>query len=252
MFQELKTSIRALREEDFQDIIRITREYLWKHYLVVPLLPYAMSKIRSFDASNDVDKLVDFTYTFWHGLLRPLQVRNELVELVKDVNKEKPKYILEIGTALGGTLLLFCRVASENAVIISIDLPLGMGGGGYSQARKPLYESFTTKQQHMYLIRGDSHKREIVEKVKALLDGKKIDFLFIDGDHTYEGVKQDFEMYSPFVKKNGIIALHDIIESKYKGCEVYKFWNEIQGRYEHRTLVEDYAQKWAGIGLIKK
>jgi cephalosporin hydroxylase len=252
MFQELKTSIRALREEDFQDIIRITREYLWKHYLVVPILPYAMYKIRKFDASNDVDKLVDFTYTFWHGLLRPLQVRNELVELVKDVDKEKPRYILEIGTALGGTLFLFCRMASENAVIISIDLPLGMGGGGYSQARKPLYESFTSQQQHMYLIRGDSHKREIVEKVKALLDGKEIDFLFIDGDHTYEGVKQDFEMYSPFVKKNGIIALHDIIESKYKGCEVSKFWNEIQDRYEHRTIVEDYAQKWAGIGLIKK
>ena len=201
MFQELKTSIQALREEDFQDIIKITREYLWKHYLVVPILPYAMYKIRSFNASNDVSKLVDFTYTFLHGLLRPLQVRNELVTLVKDANKEKPRYILEIGTALGGTLFLFCRVASENAVIISIDLPLGMGGGGYSLARKPLYESFTSHQQHMYLIRGDSHKRAMVEKVKALLDGKEIDFLFIDGDHTYEGVKQDFEMYSPFVKK---------------------------------------------------
>jgi hypothetical protein len=34
--------------------------------------------------------------------------------------------------------------------------------------------------------------------------------LFIDGDHTYEGVRRDFEMYSPLVRKGGIIAFHDI------------------------------------------
>jgi cephalosporin hydroxylase len=252
MFQELKAAMRALREEDFQNVIGILWEYLWKHYLILPILPYAMHKIRRFDAPNDVDRLVDFAYTFWHGLLRPLQVRSELVELVREVNKEKPRYILEIGTALGGTLFLFCRMASENAVIISIDLPLGMGGGGYSHVRKPLYESFTSQHQRMYLMRGDSHKREMIERVKAILDGREIDFLFIDGDHTYEGVKRDFEMYSPLVKKGGAIALHDIIQSKYKGSKVDKFWNEIQGRYEHRTIIEDYAQQWAGIGLIKK
>jgi hypothetical protein len=37
----------------------------------------------------------------------------------------------------------------------------------------------------------------------------KIDFLFIDADHSYEGVKLDFELYSKLVKKTGIIALHD-------------------------------------------
>jgi hypothetical protein len=30
-----------------------------------------------------------------------------------------------------------------------------------------------------------------------------VDFLFIDGDHTYEGVKKDFEMYSPLVRREG-------------------------------------------------
>ena len=36
-----------------------------------------------------------------------------------------------------------------------------------------------------------------------------IGFLFIDGDHRYEGVKKDFELYSPKVKVDGIIAFHD-------------------------------------------
>jgi len=37
----------------------------------------------------------------------------------------------------------------------------------------------------------------------------KIDFLFIDGDHSYEGVKLDFDLYSTLLTENGIIMLHD-------------------------------------------
>lgn len=43
----------------------------------------------------------------------------------------------------------------------------------------------------------------------------KIDFLFIDGDHSYEGVKKDFELYSTLVNDNGIIVIHDT-DSKYE------------------------------------
>jgi hypothetical protein len=37
----------------------------------------------------------------------------------------------------------------------------------------------------------------------------KIDFLFIDGDHTYEGVKKDFDLYSTILSDNGVIIIHD-------------------------------------------
>jgi hypothetical protein len=37
----------------------------------------------------------------------------------------------------------------------------------------------------------------------------KIDYLHIDGDHSYEGVKKDFELYSTIMSKNGIITIHD-------------------------------------------
>jgi predicted O-methyltransferase YrrM len=50
-----------------------------------------------------------------------------------------------------------------------------------------------------------------LDVIKNILDDRKVDFLFIDGDHTYEGVTRDFEMYSPLVKRGGIIAIHDIV-----------------------------------------
>jgi hypothetical protein len=41
----------------------------------------------------------------------------------------------------------------------------------------------------------------------------KIDFLFIDGDHSYEGVKKDFDLYSKIVSENGVIMIHDTDEN---------------------------------------
>jgi hypothetical protein len=41
----------------------------------------------------------------------------------------------------------------------------------------------------------------------------KIDILFIDGDHSYEGVKTDFELYSKIMSDNGIIIIHETDEN---------------------------------------
>lgn len=54
---------------------------------------------------------------------------------------------------------------------------------------------------------------------------KPIDILFIDGSHEYDDVKSDFEAFYPHVKKNGIIAFHDI-KGKWDG--VIRFWSEVQ------------------------
>jgi len=186
------------------------------------------------------------------GLIEPTQVRDEILELLMFLSKLNPKYILEIGTASGGTLFLFSRIASKDATIISIDLPGGAFGGGYPKWKIPLFKSFALSKQKIHLIRADSHKKETLEKTKSILGNRKLDFLFIDGDHTYEGVKKDFEMYSPLVKKGGVIALHDIVQHPPEsGCEVSTFWNEIKSKYEYIEFVKSWNQNWAGIGLIK-
>jgi len=163
----------------------------------------------------------------------------------------RPKVILEIGTARGGTLFLFTRIADPEAVIISIDLPGGPFGGGYPSWRIPLYKSFSKGEQKIYLIRKDSHDPQTLRKIKRILGGKKIDLLFIDGDHTYKGVKMDFETYSPLVRKGGIIAFHDICPHPPETrCEVSRFWDEIKHKYSHIEIVEDWSQGWAGIGVL--
>ena len=176
----------------------------------------------------------------------------EIEALASFVEKLKPEHILEIGTWKGGTFYLWLWLAS--GLKISIDLPGGAFGGAMLTAEELLNrdEAFHVLDRHELVISGDSHSVEVHTEVAALLCGgsEKLDFLFIDGDHTYEGVKQDFLMYSPFVSPSGWIAFHDINDSEWhrqNNVGVCKLWAELKGK----KLEFNSHQNWAGIGLIQ-
>jgi predicted O-methyltransferase YrrM len=167
------------------------------------------------------------------------QVRAEILELGKILKASPPRRSLEIGTNYGGTLLLLCTVSAADAKIISIDMPAGPFGGGYPRRKIPLFRRFSRASQCLHLIRADSHSHRTKERVLRILKDEKLDFLFIDGDHTYFGIQQDFQMYSPLVRAGGIIAFHDIrTYDRGTKCEVEKFWNEIRRHYQHREIIE--------------
>jgi predicted O-methyltransferase YrrM len=85
-----------------------------------------------------------------------------------------------------------------------------------------------------------------------ILDGEKLDYIFIDADHTYAGVQRDFEMYSPLVRSGGIVAFHDIVTHKRETeCQVERFWNEIKHRYKHREIVEEVKEGAMPIAVTR-
>ena len=191
-------------------------------------------------------QIVDFILS--NPLIRPLQVPSELHRFAEIVASIRPRKVLEIGTFQGGTLCMFARLSAPRATIISIDLPGGKFGGGQTQLRSLLYHMFGKVFQRMHLIRGDSHSKEVSAKVRNILHS--LDILFIDGDHTYEGVQHDFLSYSPLVRSGGIIAFHDIAEhTPETGCEVFRFWNEVKTSYRHEEIIENQNQGW-GIGIL--
>lgn len=125
-----------------------------------------------------------------------------------------PENVLEIGvgsTAQSTKTILSALQENDKGKLISID----------SQNRDIGIDN--NLQKYWKLIVGDSHDIKIFNEVKKI--SPIYDLLLIDGDHTYEGVKKDFEMYVPLVKKNGIILMHDITNV---GCGVPKFWKEIK------------------------
>ena len=85
--------------------------------------------------------------------------------------------------------------------------------------RKSLSAINSNNDNRLY-IEGSSHSTETHSQLLSLLKNKKIDLLFIDGDHSYEGVKKDFDLYKSSVSKNGIIAFHDIVPDSFLGLEL--------------------------------
>jgi len=184
------------------------------------------------------------------------QKRSELQALIKLLRDRKIGSVVEIGTHKGGTLYVWCRVAEPDATIVSIDLPGGAFGSGYSEKHIKKLLDYKLGQQNMFLIREDSHLARTKQSLMEALNGKQVDFLMIDGDHTYEGVKKDFEMYSPMVKKGGLIAIHDIaFHDKVPECKVNIFWDEIKGSYKSSELISNTENRhfgnWGGIGIIE-
>jgi cephalosporin hydroxylase len=210
-----------------------------------------------------VDDALDLAYGFSYGgvVFAPWQERSEIGGLLAMIERIEPKTILEIGTSNGGTLFLFARVAAKDAVIASVDLPHGEFGGGYPPWRGHLYRSFASDGQEIRLLRADSHDPRTLDEVRAMLGGRTVDVLFIDGDHTYDGVKQDYEMYAPLVRAGGVIAFHDIVPTSsdgprpkndfdLQGGEVPQFWAELRGSNAVSEFVEDWDSGRFGIGAI--
>ncbi|PIS15878.1 methyltransferase [Candidatus Roizmanbacteria bacterium CG09_land_8_20_14_0_10_41_9] len=215
-------------------------------------MPWLILEAKKITRNSSLKTIVHFGLADNFGLLHSGQIKSEIHTLLSIVKTLSPKVIVEIGTAAGGTLFMLSRVLEPKGILISIDLPYGKFGGGYHVWKIPLYKSFATEKQKIYLLRADSHKLMTFNKLKQLLDKQLVDFLFIDGDHSAKGVMKDFKMYSGLVKKGGLIAFHDIVScGKSSDCKVDVFWNKIKRTYQHQEIIHDESQEWGGIGILK-
>jgi len=182
--------------------------------------------------------------------IHSMQVKSEFLEFASIVKRQKPKAFLEIGTRNGGTFFVLCRLSDPQAIVISLDLPGGQFGGGYTPFQVPVLWRMKKPGQQLHLLRTDSHSAEAKLRTEQALNGSQLDLLFIDGDHTYDGVKKDFEMYSPLVKTGGLVVFHDIVDIPGPEFGVQRFWNEIKCGYQHQEIIENPKQGWGGIGVL--
>ena len=180
-----------------------------------------------------------------------VQEKGEVRQLVRLLRPLRPRRILEIGTAHGGTFFLWTRVATPDALLISVDLPPWESEGETERQTLSRLRSFARTDQTVHLLRGDSHDGETISRVRAILSEAALDFLFLDGDHSYLGVRKDFEAYFPLLRPGGLAALHDIHpHSKGWGGDVPLFWRELRAHHKTSEILADPSQDGFAIGLL--
>ena len=188
----------------------------------------------------------------FYKTIEPRQNPLEIEELYRAVSELAPQRVLEIGTARGGTLYLWTQAGAAGATIVSVDLPEGDFGGAYPEDKVPFYKAFARPGQRLHLLRKDSHDPKTIAEVRHLFDNAEVDFAFIDGDHTYEGVKADFFDYGPLVRPGGLIAFHDILpRPDMPSIQVDRFWRELKSTHRTRDIIgTDASGRKIGIGLL--
>jgi cephalosporin hydroxylase len=160
-----------------------------------------------------------------------------------------PKVIVEIGTAKGGTLYLWTRISTPCGLVVSIDKPGEIGSVG--RTTLSLYRRFGRERgTQVFTIAGDSHAESTHRQLQRILGDRKVDFLFIDGDHSYEGVKADFYGYQPYMEPHGMVALHDIaVATRDPQIQVGRFWSQIHDQRMIQSLISRPGES-PGIGLV--
>src|SRR5438128_2217618 len=110
----------------------------------------------------------------------PTQADEELYWLLDLLRADPPRTIVEIGTDEGGTLLVWTRAGSPDALLVALDArPLGLLGtfSPWAIARRGFARS---GQSVVLLMPADSHDPRTLHRLRRRLGGRSIDFLFID------------------------------------------------------------------------
>jgi cephalosporin hydroxylase len=197
-------------------------------------------------AERTLDDIVETAFHFEgsgrYRTIKPQQSKYEIKTFLAEVAARRPRTIVEIGTGRGGTLYMYCRYLTSAQRIITVDLPQS-SRSQWNNAR--LWRTFSDHAELIFL-EGDSHGALIRSQVEKLVGPEGADFIFIDGDHSYEGVKADFHGFRPMLAKGGILAMHDI---NLHDSGVPRFWSEIADARGGRAIVSNEPPA-PGIGWI--
>jgi cephalosporin hydroxylase len=135
------------------------------------------------------------------------QIRSEIVDFVDLLLQRSTRSIVEIGLGYFGSTHFLWRKLFERVVSIERNHSRVLDFG--KNTRDFYRGEWQLKDGKSSLVIGFSNEARVVGDIYRMFpDG--IDALFIDGDHAYNAVLQDWLLYEPLVRAGGIVAFHDI------------------------------------------
>jgi len=168
----------------------------------------------------------------------------ELQMALTAIEKISPQVVLEIGVAHGASLAAWSAIAHPELTIAldPEDIPR-------TPEQKASYD-FLAKIYNFRRIPFYTRNPNAHKMLENYLDGRKVDFMFIDGAHGFDDVKHDYYSYRKYMAPNGVVGFHDIAYTEGlvdAGSQVNWLWDRLKLLYDHD---EFYSHSTMGIGLI--
>jgi cephalosporin hydroxylase len=143
--------------------------------------------------------------TNWFG--EPiLNLPQDLFAFQEIIYKTKPRFIIEIGIAWGGSLLFYSTLmeilGGEKIIGVDIFIPNDL---------KKRINSYGQLSKRISLIRGSSIDDKTIKKILKITKGSKEVLVFLDSNHTHDHVFKELNLYSQFVGKGHYLICGDTI-----------------------------------------
>ena len=157
----------------------------------------------------------------------------------------RPRIFVELGTQSGTSYLAFCQAAKAAQLTVkcfAVDTWQGDEHSGlYDETVFATLEAYNQAQYGKF----STLSRTRFDDAVGYFANGSIDLLHIDGFHTYEAVRHDFETWEPKLAPGAIVMLHDI-KVREHGFGVWRLWEELKRRF-HWNLEFVHCQ---GLGIL--
>lgn len=160
------------------------------------------------------------------------------------VEQLRPQRIVELGTHNGASFLGFCQAVEEQQVssrVFAVDTWEGDEHAGFYGDE--VYRELRDYQQRHYAGISEMMRMRFDQALEYFAEGS-IDLLHIDGLHTYEAVKEDFESWRSKLSSRAVVLFHDSCVRE-RGFGVWQYWSEISTQFPHFEFTHTH-----GLGVL--
>lgn len=142
----------------------------------------------------------------------------------------QPKIFVELGTHTGNSYFSFCQARKEGdleTTCFAVDTWQGDEHAGYYG--QDVFSDVNQYHEAHYASFSRLLRMTFDEAVEAFPDGS-VDLIHIDGLHTYDAVKHDFQTWLPKLSSTAVVLFHDT-NVRGHGFGVWQFWSELAQNY---------------------
>jgi hypothetical protein len=159
------------------------------------------------------------------------------------VELQQPRVIVELGTHSGVSYCAWCQaVMAVGLAAQCYAVDTWTGDAHVGSYGNEVFDDL--KAHHAQYDSFSKLLRMTFDDALLRFPDKSVDLLHIDGLHTYEAVKHDYETWLPKMSERGVVLFHDTIVTN-RGFGVHKLWEEISPKFPHFNFEHSY-----GLGIL--